>query len=129
MSRSPIWVSDYTKNCLKSVALSSKESYENILVRLLDCKCIDLKCDYQVSLGEGVSVRLCVDWGAFSENLSFYDGDVLVDAFPGCPVGVSDDVWQGFREAFFGVDDIFSVLAVLDADCCTRVNGLLFCGL
>lgn len=125
MVRSAIWISDYTKKRLKSVAVSGDESYERILSRLLDCKCEDLRFDYLICKGDSCCVKVCVDWGALDENLSFYDEcGVLVDEFPGCPVGVDGDVWLSFRDAFLSVSDVFGVLAVLDVGTFTVYEGL-----
>ena len=124
MVRSPIWVSEYTKKRLKSIAVSDDESYESILTRLLDCKSEDLRFDYLICKSDSCCVKVCVDWGALEENLSFYtDDDVLVDEFP-VNVNVSSDVWLAFKEDFESIPDIFEVLSVLDEGTFTVFDGL-----
>lgn len=123
MSRVPIKVSHYVMARLRGLAVSSDESYERILTRLLDCKLGVNQFDYLVFNDFDCCVRLFVDWDACSPVVQYYSDDVLVDEFP-VDCCFDDGLWSDFRDSVCGVPNLLGVLALLDCDDFTCVGGL-----
>lgn len=124
MVRFPINVSNYVMGLLRSLSVSPDESYESILIRLLDCKCDALCFEYCLDNGYGVFIRCVVDWGSAVENVRFFDGMDWVDSFPLSCDGVDSSVWLEFRDLVLTCSDFFSVLSFLEVGEFTVVDGL-----
>lgn len=126
MVRVPINVSGYVKKRLKSVAVTPDEAYNSILVRLLDCKLGCNVCEYSVFDEDlWVSVNLLVDWDSVDSNLMFSLRSDYSNEFP-INTCVDYETWNHFKEKVLGIDDIFSILAILDCGETINFNDLLF---
>lgn len=123
MSRVPIKVSNYVMGRLRGLAVSSDESYEHILGRLLDCKVGVNQFDYVIFNDCDCCVKLFVDWDVCSPVVQYYSEGVLVDEFP-VDCCFDDGLWFDFKESVCGVSDLLGVLALLDCDDFTCVDGL-----
>lgn len=111
---------------LKSISVVPAESYESILVRLLDCKLGCNVCEYSVFDEDlWVSVNLLVDWDSVDSNLMFSLRSDYSNEFP-INTCVDYETWNHFKEKVLGIDDIFSILAILDCGETINFNDLLF---
>ena len=118
----PIRVSRYVMGRLRSLAVNRSESYDHIINRLLDSKVGVNRFDYLV-FNDDCCVRLFVDWDVCSPVIQYYSEGVLVDEFP-VDCCFDDGLWSEFRDCVFGVRDLMGVLALLDCDDVTVVDGL-----
>lgn len=118
----PIRVSRYVMGRLRSLAVNRSESYDHIINRLLDSKVGVNRFDYLV-FNDDCCVRLFVDWDVCSPVIQYYSEGVLVDEFP-VDCCFDDGLWSEFRDCVFGVPDLMGVLALLDCDDVTMVDGL-----
>lgn len=111
---------------LKSISVLPDESYESILCRLLDCKVGCNLCEYGV-FDEVFccSVNLLVDWDRVDSNLMFSLKDDYSDEFP-VNTCVDYETWNCFKRKVLSIDDIFSILAILDNGECISFNDLIF---
>ena len=115
-----IQVSKETRDRLKELGLHPSESYENILVRLLDSKMGNREIEYIMSDATGdCNVKAVVDWGVSDVNqcVKFYDKDG--NCTEGMPNYVFDDKdfqvkWDDFVDAVSGLENLVSILAILD---------------
>ena len=120
---SSIQISKKNKDKLQALALTPRESYENIILRLLNVKlgnrCIEyMICDKD---NRDCSVVCVIDWGGDSENIKFMNGDGvfkfrLSDENIHSVDCVSDEEWECFVDGVNGFDNLINNLAVLDYD-------------
>ncbi|MBQ6219995.1 MAG: hypothetical protein IJH63_00510 [Methanobrevibacter sp.] len=113
---SNIRVSRETKHRLKGLSLTDNESYNNIILRLLDVKLDGREIDYLISDNHSNhELKVCVDWGKSEENILYYnsDGDLSFD-LP-LTLGVDKD-WDSFIGAIQSLENIFNIMAVLGFD-------------
>lgn len=126
MVRVRIDVDKFVCRWLKSISVVPWESYESIISRLLDCKLGCNLCEYiVVDDNLGVSVNLLVDWDRVDSNLMFSLSSDYSNEFP-INTCVDYGTWNHFKEKVLGVEDIFSILAILDCDESIVFNDLLF---
>ena len=97
---SSIQVSNRSKERLKALALTPRESYENIIIRLLNVK-LGGEIIYNISSvhNPDCSVDCVVDWDSDKENIMFFNsfGDRKF-IFPKSFDGVDDGDWCRFRD-------------------------------
>ena len=113
---SSIQVSNETKYRLKGLALTRTETYENILLRLLNTKLHGREIDYQIiDKNSDNQLKVKIDWGRQSQNILYYDedGDLKKD-FPE-PHTITPE-WELFKENILKLDNLINILAVLDED-------------
>ena len=113
---SSIQVSNETKYRLKGLALTRTETYENILLRLLNTKLNGREIDYQINdKNSDNQLKVKIDWGRQSQNILYYDedGDLKKD-FPE-PHTITPE-WELFKENILKLDNLINILAVLDED-------------
>lgn len=111
-------VSGVVKDFLRSISLGSDESFDSILVRLLDCK-VGVSCVDYLIFDDDYEVMVCIAWGSSELSLFFYDGDGgLSSSFP---IGFS--VSDSFYASVSGISDL-SVFALLDKGEVVCVDGL-----
>ena len=119
-----IQISRESKVRLRSLALTPRESYENILLRLLDAKLGGRELFYNIrSLSfPDCSLDCVVDWGSDVENIMFLDGN-NVRKFRVPVSGVEG--WSEFREAIMGLGNLINILAILEFDEEIRAGDLV----
>ena len=113
--KTTIKISKESKMRLKELALTPTESYEHIILRLLDVKLGGRELDYLISdKHSDHSLKVKVDWGKSEENILFYDhrGE-LHFSIP--ELGFDDD-WVKFQEYVSGLSNLINILAVLEYD-------------
>ena len=126
-----IQVSKETRDRLKELGLAPNESYENILVRLLDGKLGGREVEYVLQDKDAeCNVKAVIDWGAPTENQSvkFYDKDG--NCTENVPLYTFDDKdfqmkWDNFREAIESLENIVSILAILESGESIRAGDLV----
>lgn len=126
-----IQVSKETRDRLKELGLAPNESYENILVRLLDGKLGGREVEYVLQDKDAeCNVKAVIDWGMPSESQSvkFYDKDG--NCTENVPLYTFDDKdfqvkWDNFREAVESLENIISILAILESGESIRAGDLV----
>lgn len=113
---SSIQVSSETKHRLKGLALTKTETYENILLRLLNTKLNGREIDYQIKDKNSKNkIKVKVDWGRSSKNLLYYDEDGdLKHELP--EPSKTSKASENFRENIKELDNLINILAVLEED-------------
>lgn len=112
-NQSSIQVSIETKHRLKGLKLTQTETYENILVRLLDVKLDGREIYYLIrDNNSDNTLKVKVDWSKPSENILYYHNDELDSCLPE-PV---DNSCKTFYENINKLDNLINILAVLDED-------------
>lgn len=115
-----IQISKETRDRIKELALSPNESYENILIRLLESKLASKEVEYLLqNSSEDCNVKAVVDWNDVADDnpsVKFYDKNG--DCSSNVPVYVFDDKdfqlkWDEFRDTIESLENIVSILAVL----------------
>ena len=125
-----IQVSKETRDRLKDLGLHPSESYENILCRLLDGKLGGREIEYILQdLNADCNVKAVVDWGLEgNECVKFYDknGDCseVVPHYDFKDNGFQLK-WDRFREMLEGLDNILSILAILESGESIRAGDLI----
>lgn len=102
-------MSTETKYRLKGLALTKTETYENILLRLLNTKLNGREIDYLIKDNNSEdTLKVKVDWGRSKKNILYYDeeGD-LKHILP-------EHVNEMFLENVKKLDNLVNILAVLD---------------
>lgn len=115
---SSIQVSGETKSRLKALALTPNESFENIILRLLDAKLNGREIKYLIrNLKSDCNITAVVDWGLEKENILFYDkeGDMKFTI----PTYTFDDKnfqtkWDKFTKDIEELDNLINILAILE---------------
>ena len=110
---SSIQVSNETKYRLKGLALTRTESYENIILRILDVKLRGREVDYVIKDKNSEHQLLVkVDWAKQSQNMMYYDndGDLKFDI----PALSDDSFWVKFIEYITGLENLINIMAVLE---------------
>ncbi|MBQ2653131.1 MAG: hypothetical protein IJF83_06205 [Methanobrevibacter sp.] len=113
---SSIQVSTTTKERIKGLALTKTETYENIILRLLNAKLNGREIDYLIQDNNSKNtLKVKVDWGKPTRNLFYYDleGD-LKKEIP-LPSKVTGE-WEAFQENIINLDNLINLLAVLEED-------------
>ena len=127
---SSIQLSNETKQRLKTLALSETETYENIILRLLEKEIgkVPYEIRYNISSKDyNFGVDFVVDWSSPVENLSFLDGDgvkfnhVPTTNLP-CIDGLGDE-WLVFKEWVEGLDNLLEWCAILDDGAVVDLDG------
>lgn len=108
-----IQISKESKLRLKALSLTPNESYENILLRLLDAKLGGRELFYNIQslVFLDCSIDCVIDWGSDVENIMFLNREGLRK------FNVPDyDVegWGEFKEAILGLDNLINILAILE---------------
>lgn len=115
---SSIQVSGETKSRLKALALTPNESFENIILRLLDTKLNGREIKYSIRNVEAdCNLEASVDWGLEKENILFFDkeGDRKFDV----PEYSFDDKifqskWDEFVKDIRALENLVNILSILD---------------
>ena len=115
---SSIQVSGETKSRLKALALTPNESFENIILRLLDAKLNGREIKYTIrNIESDCNITAVVDWGLEKENILFYDkdGDMKFNV----PNYKFEDKgfqtkWDTFAENIKNLDNLVNILAILE---------------
>ena len=114
---SSIQVSQRSKERLKALALTPRESYENIIIRLLNVK-LGGEIRYNICCRSNpvCSIDCVVDWDGDMENIMFFNGDgERKFIFPKSFRNVGKDEWCRFREYVLGHrSNLIGNLSVLD---------------
>ena len=111
-----IQISEKNKHRLKMLALTPSESYENIILRLMNVRLGNRSIVYKV-LYDDISVECKVDWGSDELNIQWLnDNDDWVKEFPTSFTGVTDDKWSDFRKYVLKRKSLVSNLSVLEYD-------------
>lgn len=115
---SSIQVSGETKSRLKALALTPNESFENIILRLLDAKLGGREIKYQIrNLDSDCNIKASVDWGLEKENILFIDkeGDrkfeIPIYSFEN---ETFQEKWDKFVEDINSLDNLVKILAILE---------------
>lgn len=125
MKYSSIQLTYKTKHRLDTLRLTPSESYENIILRLLDVKLDGREIKYTIKSVDGLFCLNCiVDWGCDDLSVLFFDDDdnIYTESV------VDDDCggdWVGFVGEVMGCENLVNFLAVLDVGEVVRVGGLL----
>ena len=123
MRYSTIQVTNETKHRLKALKLTPKESYENIIIRLLDVRLDGRLIKYKISsIDKRFTLECSVDWGSDDGSLLFYDDEGGVyDAPPMRNISG----WDFFVGEIYELDNLVNILAVLEEGDDIRANGLV----
>ena len=123
MRYSTIQVTNETKHRLKALKLTPKESYENIIIRLLDVRLDGRLIKYKISsIDKRFTLECSVDWVSDDGSLLFYDDEVGVyDAPPMRNISG----WDFFVGEIYELDNLVNILAVLEEGDDIRANGLV----
>lgn len=114
-----IQVTRETKNRLKGLKVTPTETFEHVLLRLLDCKLKGRELSYKIADKHSRHfIYVKVDWGSPEQNILYYlKEDELHSSIP--DKVFNDDVlmnaWLNFVENIKGLDNLFYILAVLDS--------------
>lgn len=128
---SSIQISKKNKDKLQALALTPRESYENIILRLLNVKLGNRVIEYLICSkdNEECNVKCMIDWGSGVENIKFMNGVGLWkfrlskdNIHKGI---VSDEEWGVFVDGVEGFGSLISNLAVLDYDESMVVGGFV----
>ena len=119
-----IRVSNKTKERLRALRLTEGESFENIIIRLMESKIGKLPgvIRYKISSKDyPLSVEYIIDWDSASKNIYFLDGDDNKYAsVPTENITFNEDdklyeSWLRFKEFVDGLDNLIGMSAVLEA--------------
>lgn len=121
MNGSNIRVSRETKSRLKGLGLTQHESYNNIILRLLDVKLDGREIDYLISdKKSNHKLKVKVDWSKETENLLYYNPSNNELTFDQPSLNTKNETnlykWDNFLEYINSLDNFFNILAVLDED-------------
>jgi hypothetical protein len=114
---SSIQVSSETRERLRALALTPQETYENILLRLMNVKLpnsrvVEYVIESDVSL---CKIKCMVEWK--DEPVIRFDRDgVWKFRFPDSCSGFDDSDWCVFRDLVLGSDNLLNNLRILDVD-------------
>lgn len=116
-----IQISKETRDRLKELGMHPNESYENILVRLLDGKMEGREVEYILQdKNAECNVKAVVDWGVGEANqcVKFYDKNG--NCSENVPLYTFDDKefqvkWDSFRDMIESLENIISILAILES--------------
>lgn len=115
---SSIQVSGETKSRLKALALTPNESFENIILRLLDAKLNGREIKYLIrNLDSDCNIEASVDWGLEQENILFFDKDG--DRKFNVPEYEFDDKifqskWDTFVKDIKNLENLVNILSILE---------------
>lgn len=108
-----IQVSNETKHRIKGLALSPTESYENIILRLLDTKLHGREITYLIKDKHSENeLKVKIDWGKTERNILYYDEDG--DLKFKIPVKKDDEEWDVFKKNIQKLKNLINILAILD---------------
>lgn len=122
---STIQISSETKYRLKSLALTPRESFENILLRLLDAKLNgrELKYNIRDKKHGKYNINAVVDWGSDVENIMFVDKQE--ELRQNIPRQEYDDSWSEFFDKVEELKNIVGMFSVLEFDEEIRAGDLI----
>lgn len=125
-----IQISKETRDRLKELALAPSESYENILVRLLDTKLEGKEVEYLLQNGDcDCNLKGKVNWGVNEETIKYYtkDGDEIDTVPPYVFEGNPEfqKKWDNFKDAIESLENLISILRILDGGDSVRVGDLV----
>lgn len=118
---SSIQVSNETKQELKALALTESETYENIILRLLEKQIgkVPHEIRYNISSKDyPFGVDFIVDWNSPVANLTFLDGDG--ERFEDVPIRnlpyIDEymDAWLDFKAWVEGLGNLLNWVSILD---------------
>ncbi len=115
---SSIQVSGETKSRLKALALTPNESFENIILRLLDAKLNGREIKYLIrNMDSDCNIEASVDWGLEKENILFFDKDG--DRKFNVPEYEFDDKifqskWDDFVNDINNLENLVNILSILE---------------
>lgn len=131
MKITTIRLSESTKQRLNSLRYSPAETYENIILRLLESKVgmdeakyllYDTKC-------KNCWVKFVIDWSVPERNIKYFDrnSDDLLDEVP---VYNYKDVeeqerWIGFKDIVEDLDNIYGMAAILESGQSLHLGDLI----
>lgn len=115
---SSIQVSGETKSRLKALALTPNESFENIILRLLDAKLGGREIKYTIrNIDSDCNIKATVDWGLEKENILYIDkeGDrkfeIPTYSFEN---ETFQKKWDKFVEDINSLENLINILAILE---------------
>ncbi len=115
-----IRVSHATKSRIKGLALTSTETFDHILLRLLDTKLKGREISYKLKdKNSSHELGVKVDWGNPEQNILYYDDENnLMSEIPGCSSNNESSIekWVLFIDNIKKLDNLFYILSVLDVD-------------
>lgn len=126
-----IQVSKETRDQLRELGLTPNESYENILVRLLDSKMGGREVEYILQdMNADCNVKAVVDWGASADNqcVKFYDKDGnCSEAMPNYTFDDKDFQvkWDEFKNSVENLQNIMNILAILESGESIRAGDIV----
>lgn len=111
-NQSSIQVSIETKHRLRGLKLTQTETYENIIMRLLDVKLDGREIDYIITDNNSDNtLKIKVDWSKTSENILYYHNEEELHSTWPEPHDESCEVFYNYIK---GLDNLINILAVLD---------------
>lgn len=115
---STIRLSDRTKQRLRALQYAPSETYESIILRLLETKIGNEVVEYLVynEKCENCWIKLAIDWSNPMNNIQFLTRDSkLTSTFPIYNYEDKDeqDRWEKFREDVLDLENIQSMCAIL----------------
>ena len=122
-----------TKNRLKGLKVTPTETFEHVLLRLLNVKLKGRELSYKITdKHSNHFIYVKVDWGNPEQNILYYlEEDNLKSEIP---YQVFDDdilmdQWLSFVKNIKELDNLFYILAVLDSDESINAGELNICRL
>lgn len=126
-----IQVSKETRDRLKEMGLTDNESYESILVRLLDGKMGGREVEYLLQdINGDCNLKAVVDWGVADKNqcVRFYDKNGnCTENVPNYQFDDKDfqDKWDRFTDMIMALDNIVNILAILESGESIRAGDIV----
>lgn len=117
-----IQVSKETRDRIKELGLHPTESYDNILVRLLDSKIEGNTVEYILQNAKDdvdCNIKAVVNWtGSNEESIKYYDKDGnCTENIPDYKFEDKDFqiVWDDFRDSIENLNNILNILSILES--------------
>lgn len=115
-----IRISHATKSRIRGLALTPTETFDHILIRLLDTKLRGREISYNIQdKNSEHELGVKVDWGNPEQNMLYYDKDGnLMSEIPEYSSADNDSLeeWISFIGNINKLDNLFYILSVLDVD-------------
>ena len=116
---STIRLSNKTKEKLRAIEKSPDESYESIILRLLETKVVDETIEYLIYDNEcsNCQIKIVIDWGNPFSNIQYLNRDGnLLNEIPEYDFedGEEQSKWDNFKSEVEKLDNIRSICAILD---------------
>lgn len=124
-----IRVTDRTKQRLRAIQHSPSETYENIILRLLETKVGDELVEYLLydNACENCWIKIAIDWSNPMDNVQYLNRDgTLTNNVPVYNYASPDEqqLWDNFREEISDLDNIRSMCAILETGQTLHVGSL-----